>query len=229
MGQESQYSAFQAAKMVALCGAPAILSSESLECYKKLLAGLAEDFRPKTYLERVLIRNFVDESWNIFRVQRFKASVLERRVDEIRKLQSERDKAQAQKEASAQGRVEEIVKGQTERERADEMEDIIFNSIADVDNILATRPEDLEYARAFELSIKTYQELDLMETRAIRRRDAILRQLEHCKEGWGGHLHKVWMRDQVEYQEATRAADEKLKQQRNQEAAPNASFPEAAE
>jgi hypothetical protein len=202
--------------MAALFGPPALLGSEKIECYRKILGGLSEDFIPKTMMERLLIRNFADVTFDIFRIQRYKAALLERSAEEIRKAQSKRNEVKAQ--VAALQETEEPIKKQTKLQRIEYLEDFIFKSVAGLDNTYEGAADDLEYAQAFERKMEIYQELDIMETRCMRRRNWILKELERCMKGWGGHLKKTHFRDEVEFQETMEKARSTL---RRKEAAAN--------
>jgi hypothetical protein len=151
----------------------------------------------------MLVRDYADVSWEMFRYRRYKVLVLERRVRRLREAQARREKATAQiRQGNEQRKVEDVDQPQTKLERIDELEDVAVNSICDVDEILDKGAQELEYARAFESAMKEIQMIEMMENFKTAQRESILRQLAVFKDGWGGHLHQVWCRLEREYQEA---------------------------
>jgi hypothetical protein len=222
MDYQAKYAAFRAAKIIELFGPPPILGTESLGVYEKILAGLGEDFAPRSTAEMMLVRDFADVSWEIFRYRRYKVLLLERRVRQLRETQAQREKARARiGEGSRQRKAEDVDQPRTKLERMEDLEDVAANSIRDVDEILAKGAEELEYARAFESAMKQIQMIEMMENFKAAERESILRQLALFKDGWGGHLRHVWCRLEREYQEAN--------QQPNQHEIPTLPFSEAAE
>src|SRR5437879_4496630 len=98
MDYEAEYAALRAAKMIELFGPPAILRIESREIYDKILAGLGEDFGPNSTAEMMLVREFADVSWEMFRYRRFKMLLLERKVRMLREMQAQQGKRRAEHE-----------------------------------------------------------------------------------------------------------------------------------
>jgi hypothetical protein len=75
-------------------------------------------------------------------------------------------------------------------------------ALRDVNEILAKGEKELEYASAFESALKQIQMIEMMEHLKAAERESILRQLALFKDGWDGHLRRVWFRLEKEYQEA---------------------------
>lgn len=202
MDYESRYAAFRAAKMIELFGQPPLLNSESLEVYKKFLAGLGEDFGPKSTVEMMWVRDFADVSWEMFRLRRFKVQVLERKVQELRVMLATREKERAKGvRASSLAHAPENDEPQTKLERVAELDQIANDGADDVDEILANGAEEVEYVMAFEWTLKRIQIIEMMENFKMAARESILRQLEDFKNGWGGHVQRVWGRLEKEYQQ----------------------------
>jgi hypothetical protein len=129
MDYEAKHAAFRAAKMIELFGPPPILGTESLGVYEKILAGLGEDFAPRSTAEMMFVRDFADVSWEMFRYRHYKVLVLERRLRQLREAQAQRQKARAQKEQGSQGRkAQDVNQPQTKLERIDELEEVVGNS-----------------------------------------------------------------------------------------------------
>jgi hypothetical protein len=60
-----------------LWGRPPILPSENVETYYLHAAQLATTVKPKDFIEWLLVRDTLDLTWDIRRVRRFKADIIE--------------------------------------------------------------------------------------------------------------------------------------------------------
>jgi hypothetical protein len=71
-----------------LLGPPPVLSSEDPKGYDEMMARLMECLWPNDFLEKLLIKQIVDSSWEIVRYTRHKTLGIERRARQIREAQA---------------------------------------------------------------------------------------------------------------------------------------------
>jgi hypothetical protein len=200
MDYEAQHAMFRAEKMLALFGPAPLLQIEPTDVYKKMLAGLGEDFAPRSTAEMMFVRDFADISVEIFRYRLFKVGLLESRSFKERNAQL--GKATARAEVTRPSCIEpESNEPLTKAERAIELAVVGIDGLGDVDEILAAREAQAKYMQALQLFLNKIETIEVLESRKVAQRDRILRQLEKFKEGWGGHLHRVFGRLEREYSE----------------------------
>jgi hypothetical protein len=175
------------AELKELLGPPPVLSSEDPKAYDEISARLMECLGPKDFLEQLLIKQFVDNTWDSMRYARHKTLGIERKARQIREAQAKRAKAQA----LAQQRVASAPHPANELGRMDELEDTIENTVNDVDSILNRPTAELIHARALEMTIVYHLQLDQSLNTAVARRDDALEQLERYRRGLGKRLQRT--------------------------------------
>jgi hypothetical protein len=200
MDYEAQHAMFRAEKMLALFGPAPLLQIEPTDVYKKMLAGLGEDFAPRSTAEMMLVRDLADISVEIFRYRLFKVGLLESRI--FKERNARLGKATARAEVTRPSCFEpESNEPLTKAERAIELAVIAIDGVGEVDEILAARETQAKYMEPLQLFLNKIETIEVLESRKVAQRDRILRQLEKFKEGWGGHLHRVFGRLEREYSE----------------------------
>jgi hypothetical protein len=71
-------------------GAPALLSSEDSEIYRKYLLMVAQAVRPADIIEWLWLKDIVDYTWEVRRLRRIKSQLIERHHDQLRRELIER-------------------------------------------------------------------------------------------------------------------------------------------
>ena len=81
MTQELQSKAniINSAELKELLGPPPILSSEDGKAYDEIAARLMECIEPRDFMEQLLIKQFVDSTWDTMRYARHKTLGIERK------------------------------------------------------------------------------------------------------------------------------------------------------
>jgi hypothetical protein len=174
------------AELKELLGPPAVLSSEDVKAYDEILARLMECLGPRDFMEQLLIKQFVDGTWDVMRYTRHKSLAIERKARQLREYQVKRDKMQSQMKHKGSQPYPA-----TELGRMNELEDTIENTGNDVDAILDRPTAELDHARALEKSIVYHLQLDQSLNTAVARRDDALVQLERYRRGLGKRLRKA--------------------------------------
>jgi hypothetical protein len=169
-----------------LLGRPPVLSSENAKAYDEIWARLMECLGPRDFMEQLLIKQLIDETWEAMRYARHKSLAIERKARQLREYQAKRAKIQAQTK-----RVGSEPYPATELGRMHELKDTIENTVNDVDAILERPMAELDHAHALEKSIEYYLQLDQLFNTAVARRDDALEQLERYRRGSGKRLRKA--------------------------------------
>jgi hypothetical protein len=73
------------AEIEELWGEPALLSFEDPQIYRKLLLKFVADFKPADVVGWMRVKYIADQSWEIRRLRRLKAQLIERRIDDLRR------------------------------------------------------------------------------------------------------------------------------------------------
>jgi uncharacterized protein YicC (UPF0701 family) len=188
MTQEIQNKAniVNSAELKELLGPPPVLSSENAKAYDEIAARLMECFGPRDFMEQLLIKQLVDDTWDSMRYARHKSLGIERKARQLREFQAKRAKALAQMRRSGSAPYPA-----TELGRMYELEDTVENTVNDVDAILDRPTAELDHARALEKSIVYHLQLDQLLNTAVARRDDALEQLERYRRGSGKRLRKT--------------------------------------
>jgi hypothetical protein len=167
-----------------LLGPPPVLSSENIKAYDEILARLMQCFKPRDFMEQLLIKQLADNNWELMRYTRHKATSIERRVRLFREFQAKRARALAKmKEKPASKLAGSDREPATELGRMYALEDTVEGTIEDVDAILDRPTAEHDHARALEKSIAYHLQLDQLLNTAIARRNDTLEQLERYRRG----------------------------------------------
>jgi hypothetical protein len=143
------------------CGPAPVLSCENIKAYDLMLLRLVESLEPRDFLERMLVKDVADASWEGIRLTRHKILLVERRHLQFLSHRAQRIKAAAPNNAVANA-VHAAVK---------EAEAIVLQS----------PPSELELADALERGIEYAERLDKMLNAAMARRECALAQLERYR------------------------------------------------
>jgi len=189
-------SATDLAELKELFGPPPVLSTESAKAYDEILARLMRCFKPKDFMEQLLVWDLAVCTWEMGRYTRHKTLTMERKFRQLCELQAQRAKLQAEKEqqdarALARAAAERAGKTATELDRKYELEDVVDGAIDDIKEILDRPPVELDHARALESGIAYHEKLDDLLNKAASRRNHVLRLFEQYREGLGQCLRRV--------------------------------------
>jgi hypothetical protein len=193
MTKNTQTKSLTPAKYTKLFGSAPVLSSEHSSEYEALLMHLDKCLQPRDFIEHMYLKDLADLTWEVKRYLSHKPLVIEReyllhqemeakRRQKARRLQrdiAENMKAQKAKQA-------EQASGATSQcERAFELEAVVEEAVADVDEILLEPADEIDHAKALQSGIDYYERLDHLETVARARRDNVFRQIEFYRQGLG--------------------------------------------
>jgi len=182
----------QLAKFGALFGPPPTLSTEDVKSFEEMWEQFLECFMPKDFLEVILIRQVLIETWKIWRYTRHQGIGIERRFRQSLKFQIQRKKEQkACREALAKELAEKTGRPITDFDRLMHLEAEIEGSVPDVDEIVQRTPTELAHNAALEAGIKFEGDLDrLINSSATRRANAV-QQLNHYRSGLGEYWQQI--------------------------------------
>ena len=186
MTQELMKSAniINSAELQELLGPPPVLSSESMKAYDEIAVRLMHCFKPRDFMEQLLIRQLVDNNWELMRYTRHKAMSIERKARLFREFQAKRARKLAEmKEKPASKLAGSDRQPATELGRMYALEDTVEGTVEDVDAILDKPAAEHDHAHALEKSIAYYLQLDQLLNTAIGRRNDTLEQLERYRRG----------------------------------------------
>jgi hypothetical protein len=85
------------AELQELLGPPPVLSSENMKAYDEIAARLMQCFKPRDFMEQLLIKQLADNNWELMRYTRHKAMSIERKARVFREFQAKRTKALAER------------------------------------------------------------------------------------------------------------------------------------
>jgi hypothetical protein len=119
-------SASTLAKLKKLLGPPPILSSEDPKIYDALLAEIIESVGPSHFIVQMLVKNLADVTWEITRISRHKAMVIEgqyrlrQEMEEKRRQREEYDELEEDAEADTAEPSEACAEQSEQAEQADD-------------------------------------------------------------------------------------------------------------
>jgi hypothetical protein len=170
-----------------LFGPPPVLSTENAKAYDEILARLMQCLDPRDFMERLLIKQLVDCTWEMMRYTRHKTMSIERKFRQRLELQS--------KAAKASGQNREARLADSGRANAlgsvCELEKIADGAVRDAGETLTHLPHELDQVGALEASIGYHGQLDHLLNAAVARRNDVLEQVERYKHGSGKRLRKT--------------------------------------
>jgi len=189
---------------------PPVLTSEDLKTYYTIMARLLECFKPRDFVEQMLVKDLTDAIWEIMRYSRYKTLVIEREHErhveiQAKRRQEERKRkadiaeqiAQRAKEAEQEGKSKEAEPGEqagaptSQYERWLELEHVIDGSVSDVDEILFGAADELDHAKALQSGIDYFEQLDRLMSVQVARRNDVIEQIEFYRRGLGQHLRQI--------------------------------------
>jgi hypothetical protein len=154
------------AEIKQLTGRPPVLSSEDPQGYDHMMLQFITCFSPRNFMDQQFIKDLTDATWEMLRYSRHQTVHLERKGKQLleNRLKAAAQQKQATGGASAEG-----------------------NS-AEVPAPLQQAPTELDHAEALERGIDCFTHLDQLRNLAMAKRNDILWQLEHYREGLAKNL-----------------------------------------
>jgi hypothetical protein len=165
---QENFSGPDLAELRELFGPPPVLSTENAKAYDEILARLMQCFEPRDFMERLLIKQLVDCTWEMMRYTRHKTMSIERKFRQRLELQSKAAKAARLADS---GRANGVVR--------------------DAGEILTHLSHELDQVGALEASIGYHGQLDHLLNAAVARRNDVLEQFERYKHGCGKRMRKT--------------------------------------
>jgi hypothetical protein len=160
-------------------GPPALLAGEDADGYDALLTRITSTLAPRGALEEVLTRDVVDLTWEIFRLRRFKAALMQ--ANAYKGIED----VLAPREALLAGRSSWETARQWacgERAARDSVSGVLQRSGLTM---------DVARAQTFARFLDDFEQIDDMTTTAERRRDAMLHQLERHRASYAKPLRRA--------------------------------------
>jgi hypothetical protein len=169
----------------AVLGAPILLSTERVDAYNEIFDGLINALRPQGTMQLLLVQQVMQETWKIMRYQRHQTLGIDRRVRVSTELQKRSRAERASKLAAISGRpATQTERSSTELSRMSELCNVIESTMKDIDALDEEgkmHQHEFVQNRAFEEGMEFQERLDRLISASTKRRDEVLRTLEHCR------------------------------------------------
>lgn len=164
-----------------------LLLSESKSQYAKMLRRLVADLKCSDYMEVLLVKDVVDETWTIIRLRKASIGTINGRANRLRTMKAHRLKRQRNEEEKQElmAEVGKDMKHEETRAAAfTEMSEWIATSI----NREKDHEQELYEANALEGSIDYQLKINLLIDAAMKRRNDALKQLEWYRKALAAEL-----------------------------------------
>ena len=157
-------------------GPPPLLVDEDSAAYDSLLAHVSEAVKPSDVLEEIWVRDVVDLTWEVLRLRRLKASLLNANLVEgmkhvLRVVLGDREVAESTADAWAMD----------ERPAAAKVEKLLDSGVLSMDAVIA---------ETFALKINDLERIDRMIMMGEARRNAALREVDRHRSTLAQALRK---------------------------------------
>jgi hypothetical protein len=175
-----------------LFGPTPVLSSESIDAYRLVMARLMECFKPEDFMVELFVKDLADATWECLRYTRHKKLAIERNFCQQLEAQMKQ-----QKEREAKKQAETVL--QMDTPDAPITRELVMN---DVEFLLCAMegaanerrkqtPTDVEHADALEGKFDYYERLDRGHCIAMARRNDIIEQITLYRKGLAHQLRRV--------------------------------------
>jgi hypothetical protein len=182
----------QVGEFSAILGAAPVLSTEDATYYNKIWDDLIECFKPRDFLELLLIRQVQNETWKMLRFTRHQTVAIERYFRDSMKFQLKRARElKVRKEAAAEEVAERAAQSFSQLSPLLDLEDTVVGMVGDGDRILERTPSEIDHNRALEAGIGFQERLDKLISSTLARRNDALRMLEVYRDGLGDHWRQI--------------------------------------
>jgi hypothetical protein len=184
-----------------LFGPAPILTSEEPEQFEDFFVQIANDLKPQSFMELLLIWNVTLASWNLNRYMVHATIAIERRYEDgVRQelLRARLQQARKKEQITAEIRSSRP----TDIAALAELEETISSAIGDLEELHERKTRERDHNAAFEKSMALQEQLHRLITSETRRRDGGLAQLELFRAGLGAQAkHAVAQILEGEFQE----------------------------
>ena len=191
------------AELRALLGPTLVLSTESANQFEQIFDKLLDSLKVQDIVEGILVRDFAEASWEIHRYSRLRSLTFERSFKQSLDFQVQRAKLQ---HARRQEQIENLAQHATMKPadiaQATHLEQKLSNCPADVGEILARTPTELDHAHALEKAVFFHKEVEIVIASISRRRNEALRLLELYRAGLGKRVDAA-MNDIIDVEHQT--------------------------
>jgi hypothetical protein len=172
--EEAAPAGLKFAELRQLLGPPPVLRAESARSYDEIMARLMKCLEPRDFMEQILVRDLTDCTWEMARYTRHKTLAMERGF-----LQHFRYRAH---EALSQRLAEQNSEAPLEPGHAQH-----DHLIGGVDAVAL----EVDHARALQGVIGYHERLDKLLITATARRNNVLEEIEHYRNGLGQPLRQI--------------------------------------
>ena len=168
--------------------------------YYTIVARFLESLKPRDFVERMLVKDLTDSTWEMMRYSNHKTLAIERQHHLNLKIQGtlrelkEKEKAAI---ANCDGKTETVTaeshpkREKTAEQRGETKEDELGEQAGAATSQNEGCADELDHAKALEGRIEYFEQLDrLMRVQVARRNDA-LEQIEFYRRGLGQHLLQI--------------------------------------
>jgi hypothetical protein len=167
----SNYSSLVPAEISAILGKPPVLAAERLDAYQALFVAVARERRPRATVEWLLVRDIADMDWQIQRLRRAIASVLDITYKEAleKVLREFCPKRSVDEYHEIKSLVEKWYEGPAQR---DQVKSVLSKYNLDSEAIIG---------QAFVLRCVELEKMERMLTAAEVKRNAFIRTFDDCR------------------------------------------------
>ena len=167
--------------VVALLGPPPLLSTEDPQVYHDLLSRVVRAAAPRHMIDWILVRDFVDLTWEIQRIRRYKVMVIEReRESRISAIQSQKS-TPVMEPSLLTGQYEERKSKRLQKKR-----------------LISWLNTESGSFSSFEQSLSTYERLEKMVASLELKRHMLLRDAQYYREGLAHLLQDISTDDVID-------------------------------
>jgi hypothetical protein len=180
------------AEVTKFLGPVVMLSTECARDFDRVFDKLLTCLKVQDAVEVILIRDLAETSWELQRYSRLRGLSFERSFKQSLEFQAQRLKA---RQARRQGQISDLAEHATMKPadiaEAAYLEQELFKSPSEVDEVLTRRPTEFDHAHALEKHVSFHKEVELILASLSRRRNEALRMLDLYRAGLGKRVDKA--------------------------------------
>jgi hypothetical protein len=181
-----------AAELKELLGPVLVLSSESAERFEAVFDKLLVCLNVQDVMEGLLIRDYAETDWEARRYSRLRTLSFERSFKQSLDFQVQRLKAQwARKQEQVRNLAEYAALKPADIAEATRLEQKVFDSSTEVQEILKRTPKELDHAHALEKTISFHKDVEFVIASISKRRNEALHMLDLYRAGLGKRVDEA--------------------------------------
>lgn len=174
------------AELKELLGPMLVLSSESAERFEGVFDKLLACLNVQDIVEGLLIRDYAEADWEARRYNRLRTLSFERSFKQSLDFQVQRLKAQrARKQEQVRDLAEYAALKPADIAEAMRLEQQVFDSSTEVQEILKCTPKELDHAHALEKAVSFHKDVEFVIASISKRRNEALYMLDLYRAGLG--------------------------------------------